>query len=366
MLITLLSLFAGSTGILVIYYTIFGKLAFTDNSLRQGKPAPVSVIIRSKNNAAILRQTLPAILAQDHPDFEVILINDASSDHTMEVMEYFSERHDHVKIVNVINNEAFWGKKKYALTLGIKAARHPIFVFTEDNYIPLSGMWLQEMSQHFCGEKSMVLGYSKVKRKKNVFANALIRFDNWFHAIKYLSFAKSGMPYTGSGKNLAYHKNAFYQVNGFISHMNMKNGEDELFINEVATAKNTAICVARAARTESVTTPSFRQWVIQKREGFYLFRNFKIRHRILLNTYYMAQFLFWLLPIPLVFLGMNPVTLLTLILIKWGIQYAVMARLAKRFDEKGLMWLLPIYEFVLISVQFYIFITGFRKSTRWK
>ncbi len=366
MVITLLSLFAGSTGILVIYYILFGKLAFSGNSLQQGNPIPVSVIIRTKNNADILRQTLPSVLVQDHPYFQVVLVNDASSDHTLDVIEEFARRYQNIKIVNVVNNEAFWGKKKYALTLGIKAAQNNLLVFIEDNYVPLSNIWLREISQHCYGEKTVILGYSAVKRKKNIFSNALIRFDNWFHAIKYLSLATAGSPYTGSGKNLAYHKTAFYQVNGFIGHMDMKNGEDELFINEVATAKNTVVCTTKAARTESVTTPSFSEWITQKREGFYVFRNFKLKDRALLNTYYMAQVLFWLLPVPLALLGINPVTLLVLFFLKWVVQYIIMAKLARKFGEKGFIWLLPLYEAALISVQFYIFITSFRKSTRWK
>ena len=69
----------------------------------------------------ILEQFIPSILNQNYSNFEVILINDASSDDTLEVMESFLFD-PRVKLVNVENNEAFWGKKKYALTLGIKKA----------------------------------------------------------------------------------------------------------------------------------------------------------------------------------------------------------------------------------------------------
>lgn len=366
MLNVLLSLFIGSTGILVTYYVIFGKLAFSGTSAPQENLAPVSVIIRTKNNAEILRQTIISILAQDYPDFQVILINDASSDHTLEVIEDFAGRYSNIKIVNVVNNEAFWGKKKYALTLGIKAAKHNLLVFTEDNYVPVSRKWLREISRNFHKEKKLILGYSAVKRKKNVLSNALIRYDNWLRAVKYLSFANTGLPYSGTGRNLAYHKSAFYKVNGFISHMDMKNGEDELFINEVATPGNTTICTSKHGRTRSLTAPAFREWIHQKREGFYVFRNFKLWQRVLLNLFYIAQLLFWLLFVPLIFLAGNPIVILALIVFKWLVQYIIMARLARKFGEKGFIWLLPLYELILISVQFYIFITSFRKSTRWK
>ena len=51
-----------------------------------------------------------------------ILINDASKDNTLEIMERFAAQDGRVHTVNVENNEAFWGNKKYALTLGIKRA----------------------------------------------------------------------------------------------------------------------------------------------------------------------------------------------------------------------------------------------------
>ncbi|MBC9796096.1 glycosyltransferase [Sinomicrobium weinanense] len=366
MLTILLSLFIGSIGILVIYYVLFGKLAFARTSAPPENLAPVSVIVRTKNNAELLRQTITSILAQDYPVFQLVLINDASSDHTLDVIEEFAGRYSNIKTVNVISNEAFWGKKKYALTLGIKAAKYNLLVFIEDNYIPVSDHWLREMSRNFRGKKTLVLGYSAVKRVKNVFFNALIRYDNWLRAVKYLSFAHAGLPYSGLGKNLAYHKSAFYEVNGFIGHMDMKNGEDELFVNEVSTAKNTTISLSKYARTRSVTTPSYREWIQQKREGFYVFRNFKLGQRVLLNLFYIAQLLFWLLPLPLIFLARNPVTVLALFLFKWVVQFVVMAKLARKLGEKGFIWLLPLHEFALISVQFYIFITSFRKSTRWK
>ena len=43
---------------------------------------PVSVIICAKDEADNLRQYLPLILQQNYPDFEVIVINDGSTDET--------------------------------------------------------------------------------------------------------------------------------------------------------------------------------------------------------------------------------------------------------------------------------------------
>lgn len=83
---------------------------------------PVSVIICAKNEAKNLKTFLPLIITQNYSNFEIVLINDASHDETLQVMEGFSLQHSNIKIVSVKNTEAFWGNKKYALTLGIKAS----------------------------------------------------------------------------------------------------------------------------------------------------------------------------------------------------------------------------------------------------
>lgn len=84
-------------------------------------PYRVSVLICAKNEAENLEKNLPYILEQEYQNFQIVLINDASIDNTLKVMESFAHRDSRIKIVDVRNNEAFWGKKKYALTLGIKS-----------------------------------------------------------------------------------------------------------------------------------------------------------------------------------------------------------------------------------------------------
>ncbi len=77
------------------------------------------------------------------------MINDASTDATLEVMEQFKEQHSNIKIVNVKNNEAFWGNKKYALTLGIKTASHEHLIFTDADCKPQSKHWIKEVALSF-------------------------------------------------------------------------------------------------------------------------------------------------------------------------------------------------------------------------
>src|SRR5690606_39419698 len=109
-----------------------------------------------------------------------------------------------VKLVDVENNEAMRANKKYALTLGSKAATHEYRLFTDSNPYPISENWITEMSACFTPKKTIVLGYGGYEKVKKSFLNLLIRFDIMLHATQYFSWSILGKPYSGSGNYLDY------------------------------------------------------------------------------------------------------------------------------------------------------------------
>ena len=135
----LLYIFGAVVFVNCTYYLLFSIFAFSKTSQKEVMPyLPISLLICAKNEAKNLTEHIPLWLNQNHQDFELILINDASTDDTLEVMESFAEQDSRIKIVDVKNNEAFWGSKKYALTLGIKRARNEHFIFSDADCLPAS------------------------------------------------------------------------------------------------------------------------------------------------------------------------------------------------------------------------------------
>ena len=141
------------------YLFFFSRFVFSKQEKTISNSIPVSVIICAKNEADNLKTFLPSIIAQNYPEFEIVLINDSSNDNTLEVIKHFESLHDNIKVVDVKGIEAFWGNKKYALTLGIKVASYDYLLFTDADCKPLSKYWIKEMSAHFSNEKSIILGY---------------------------------------------------------------------------------------------------------------------------------------------------------------------------------------------------------------
>ncbi len=366
MITLLLYIFIAITAIQIIYFLVFGAFAFAKHTKSKPYDIPVSIIVCAKNEAENLQQLLPKLLQQSYKNFEIVLINDASSDETLEVMEQFQKENTHIKVVDVENNEAFWGNKKYALTLGIKAATNDFLVFTDADCVPATKYWLTEMTQRFSSTKKIVIGYGAYAKKKYSFLNLLIRFETLMAAIQAFSYAKIGIPYTAVGRNLAYHRDEFYRVNGFINHIKIRSGDDDLFIKDAASGKNTAICFSKNSFTISQAKTSFGAWFQQKRRHVSTSSHYKFIHKFLLGTFFTTQLLFWIFAIVLLCTAAWQYALI-IVAFRIIIQYFILGFAANKLKEQDTLYLLPFLEIFLIIIHFGIFIANMTsKPTHWK
>jgi glycosyltransferase involved in cell wall biosynthesis len=362
----LLYVFGGITLLNILFYLAFAKFSFQKISAKKASAAfPVSILVCAKNEAENLRRNIPAILSQNHLDFEVILINDASTDDTLEVMEEFQLQDSRVKIVNVAGNETFWGSKKYALTFGIKRAKNKHLVFTDADCVPSSTQWLSKLTSHMTEEKQLILGYGAYKKERGLL-NAIIRFETLLTATQYFSCALNGMPYMGVGRNLAYTSPLFFDNKGFINHMKIMSGDDDLFVNEVATAQNTAICYEEDAMTTSLAKTSWKSWMTQKRRHVSAAAHYKPFHKFILGVFYLSNLLF-LITAVLNFFFTPWQFVVVLIAIRFLIQGVVLGKAATKLQEKNLIPFFLFLEMFLILSQFVIFIlNSTSKQTQWK
>ncbi|MFZ2431340.1 MAG: glycosyltransferase [Lutibacter sp.] len=352
----------------IYYIFIFGSFSFSKKKPTENNfNLPVSVIICAKNEAKNLTEILPHFLTQNYKNFELVLINDRSRDQTLKVMEKFKKDSPiSIKIVDVAVNEQFWGSKKYALTLGIKAASHEHLLFTDADCIPVSESWITEMANNFSSEHQIVLGYGAFKKIKKSWLNKLIRFESLLTAVQYFSYAKIGIPYMGVGRNLAYTKTIFFKVNGFANHMHIKSGDDDLFVNQVATKENTAISCSQDSFTESFPKTTFKDWIHQKRRHISTASLYKPVHKFLLGLFFSSQLLFWILGIIVLSFLYNWQIVAGLIFTRILFLYLVIGYSAKKLNERDLILLIPFFEIFLILIQMFIFIKNMiSKPAHW-
>lgn len=361
-------LFIGIALIQVAYYlAVLGRFAWAKLQVTSPKRISVSVIVCAKNEAEKARQYVPLLAEQDYPDYELVLIDDASSDETLDVFEEFEKQYPHIRLVKVENNEAFWGNKKYALTLGIKAARKDYLLFTDADCYPVSKDWISKMSSNFTMSKTIVLGYGAYEKVKNSFLNKIIRFDAMLWASQYFAWAKLGRPFAGEGRNLAYKRDEFFRVNGFIDHMNIRTGEDTLFINQSANKKNTTICFDPESFTYSEARSTFKGWLMQKRRRAYTMTFVGGGNGFMVQLFHSSQLLFIVLAVILLSLQVNWMIVAPIVAFRYLISWLVLGYSAARLKEKDVLYWYPVIELVLIFTHIQVFfINLFSKPVHWK
>jgi glycosyltransferase involved in cell wall biosynthesis len=349
------------------YLGVFGKFAFSKPQEITPNNIPVSVIVCAKNEEENVKKYIPLLAEQNYPDFEIVLIDDASSDETLEVFEEFEKQYSNIRLVKVENNEAFWGNKKYALTLGIKAAKKDYLLFTDADCYPISKDWITAMTSQFTEEKTIVLGYGGYEKTERSLLNKVIRFETLLTAVQYFSWAKAGLPYMGVGRNLAYKKEEFFNVNGFIEHIQVRSGDDDLFVNQAANKINTTIAFNPESFTYSKPKKTYREWFSQKRRHVATANYYKVFDKIQLGLFYTSQLFFFLLVILLLALQFQWIAVLALVATRYTIAWIVVGFSAGKLKERDLKIWFPVVEIMLIFTQINIFITNiFSKPVHWK
>lgn len=368
MLITLFYFFIAIVFIQLFYYLgIFGKFAFAKPQDVTQKNLPVSVIVCAKNEEENVKKFIPLLAEQNYPDFEIVLIDDASSDETLEVFEEFEKQYPNIRLVKVQNNEAFWGNKKYALTLGIKSAKKDYLLFTDADCYPTSKDWITAMTSQFTMNKTIVLGYGGYEKIERSLLNKIIRFETVLTAVQYFSWAKLGLPYMGVGRNLAYKKEEFFNVNGFIDHIQVRSGDDDLFINQAANKENTTISYNPESFTYSKPKETYREWFTQKRRHISTAQYYKFFDKIQLGLFFVSQLFFFLSFIILLAFQFQWIAVLAIIATRYTVAWTVIGFSAGKLKENDIKFWFPVVEIMLILTQINIFITNiFSKPVYWK
>lgn len=328
---------------------------------------PVSIIICARNEAENLRKNLPRILEQDYPEYEVRVIDDASSDETSDILRDLQVKYPHLRTTTIQENLHKRPGKKLALTIGIKGAAHEWVLLTDADCRPAGRKWLRTMQGNFTHETQIVLGIGRYETRKGLL-NLVLRSETLFTALQYTGFAMSGIPYMGVGRNLAYRKSVFFNNKGFANHYELASGDDDLFVNEVAGRTNTRIEIRHESHTISEPKMSWREWYFQKRRHLTTGPRYRPSTRLLLRTEVVSRILFYVLLIILALNGIFPPLLLALFLARGILTAVILHQGMRRLEEKYLLLPSLILDLVYPWFQAILVFSNFvaKKRDRWK
>ncbi len=350
----------------IYYYGYFSVLFSKPKSAKTENKDGVSIIICAKNEAENLKELIPILCAQNHPKFEVIVINDGSWDDSHQLLEAFKKEYPQLKTNYMDPEKKLFSGKKLGLTLGIKAAIYPNILLTDADCRPISENWLSMMTEKLSAKTPMVLGYSPYIRKKGLL-NLFIRFETQIAAMQYLSAAVRGRAYMGVGRNLAYTKDAFFEVKGFANHHHIAAGDDDLHVQNMAKMHKAAIVINKEGFAKSFPKANWDEYVKQKRRHLQVGKFYTPSAKMFTGLFVISHLWFsiaWILL--LIFQIALWKELLLILFVKWivnGISFAIGA---KRLKDTSTAIFYPILNFLLqiywLGFGTYVFFT---KKREW-
>lgn len=340
-----------------------GKVEYLSNQ------PPVSIVICARDEEENLRKFLPFIMEQNYPEYEVIVVNDGSMDNTDDYLALMTKQHPNLHTTFVPIGATNVSTKKLGLTLGVKAAKYDLILFTDADCMPEGADWISSMVRNFTPTTEFVLGYGGYFKRKGLL-NKLIKYDTLFVAIQYLGMAAAHRPYMGVGRNLAYRSETFFRLKGFATTLHVQSGDDDLMVNRGATSENTAIEISRESVTWSEPKKTFMQWFGQKERHLSVSDQYNSSSKLRLVTEPVSRGLFYLTFILVCMFG-NIATIgaaALFVIARFVLQLFVINKSAKVLGERKFFLAIPLFDIFLPLMSLYILLFGKKKKKdiKWK
>jgi poly-beta-1,6-N-acetyl-D-glucosamine synthase len=223
----------------LLYMILLIKFIFSGKQKNKEPNLPsISIILTSRNYVEHLKEFLPTLLAQDYPDYEIVVVDDCSTDGTDWLLAELKISHGNLKTTRIIQETDF--PNALAITIGVRASSKEWLIYLSPLCQINNNQWLRNYAQRLEPEKEVCIGYVH-------YQNSVGNYKNWIRYENFISYLLSG---AGKGfnvampvfeYNIAYRREKFLELRGFAAVLDSPFSENELFINKIATKKNTVI-----------------------------------------------------------------------------------------------------------------------------
>lgn len=216
----------------VIYFIIGWLRTKTINTQAPKYFPTVSIIIPVRNEGKHIEKLLRNIKAQTYPadKFDVIVIDDYSTDNTVEIIE--SLNIPNVRVIPLKVEGQIYAYKKMAITTGVNNSKAELIVST-DGDCSMDQHWLSSIVSFYTSNSfKLISSPVAFHQEKNLFEKIQTVEFQYLIGVG-ASCMRNGMPSTCNGANLAYTRELFHEINGFEGIDDIAFGDDELLLHKV-------------------------------------------------------------------------------------------------------------------------------------
>ncbi|MCB9033940.1 MAG: glycosyltransferase [Chitinophagales bacterium] len=349
--------------IIQLLFYIFFLFKFNQKNQIKNNDLPITIVVCCKNEAQNLKRLIPIIMQQDYPNFELLLVDDGSTDSTVDVIIHYKKEYKNINYLFVDEKDKIGVGKKFALQQGVQKAQHDIIVVTDADCYPISKEWLQKMVQAK-QDKAIVLGISLPFCINGNTVEKLQDYETSITALQYISLANINCAYMGVGRNMLFEKQVFLDKNWTDKEMNMLSGDDDLFIQTQAKKNNVTTCTDTNAYTYFDAKSTWNAWFKQKQRHLSTGFTYQIKHKVILSLFLLTKLLVYMLSIMISIYNFKYLVLLLL--------YSELILLTSRYlYKKNNLFQFFKFSFVFdiiycFSIIFIGLVAYFKPSKSWK
>jgi cellulose synthase/poly-beta-1,6-N-acetylglucosamine synthase-like glycosyltransferase len=249
--------------IVAVWYALLRAVLAWGSTRRQPTSSAqpfVSVLVAARNEAAHLPRLLQALTTQAYPHYEIIVVDDRSTDATPHVVAAWQQRDRRVVSVRVEHDPGLRSPKIAALQHGIAHARGQLLLFTDAD-CTMPPTWIARMAAYFAPGVGAVIGYAELSTPNNSAVERIQAFDYFANMTLARGATKLGRPLGAGGANIAYRRTTYDEAGGFAALPPTVIADDMALVQQIAdrTSCRIAFCDEPGAAVRSPAVPTPRE-----------------------------------------------------------------------------------------------------------
>lgn len=217
MILFLLVLIPVIISTIVVVYNFFTAPILKDDSLPLEQNALISVLIPARNEEKNIGSCLNFILAQDYKNFEVLVLNDQSTDRTKEIVNSFSEKHSNILCIEGEALPKNWTGKNWACHQLAQKAKGDYLLFVDAD-VELAPKAISSTFQIMKNKNAMMLSVFPTQRIKSFGEWLIVPLMNWlllsFLPLKQVYLSKSKSFIAANGQFILWERKTYFSIGG--------------------------------------------------------------------------------------------------------------------------------------------------------
>lgn len=316
---------------------------------------PISVIVPVRGeNEHFLTEELPALMHQQYDIYEVVVVYIGRDTDYLDELQRLRDNYSNMRITHLRGSDHFYISTKQALNVGIKSAQYESMLFTTTGAMPLTNLWLATMAKGF--ERGWaVAGPALPHFERDNTRSFIMRLVEFHRNRCAMTRAIDGHLYYAPRSNFGFTQRLYDATRGY-NHLSIDIGENDLYMQEIATAKRTSVVLSRNAVVVEERPSRWSEWMEWMRYYDTTRRHYPTSAKRFISRELGSRTLFFLSAIAaLVVLPLElKIAVALMIIIRYAVVVWSSRRTARKLGETNIAMRYWIYDLVGPLVEYII------------